>query len=96
MCLDRRGTLAGLWADDRQTVYRVVRTDSRSLVCESRCPRSLRQKGRQKIIREMLTGQCEDLGEQLVFVYANAEAYLPFHTERAPCSIVVGLMVCWV
>lgn len=43
--LDRRGTLAGLWADDGQTVYRVVRAGSRGRVCESRCTTSLRQKG---------------------------------------------------
>lgn len=42
--LDRRGTLAGLWADDGQAVCRIVRADSRSLVCESRCPGSLRQR----------------------------------------------------
>lgn len=42
--LDRGGTLAGLWADDGQSVCLVVRVGSREAVRESMCPESLRQR----------------------------------------------------
>ena len=44
LCLDRRGTLAGFGSDDGQSVCLVVRTESRVIVREPRCPGSLRQR----------------------------------------------------
>lgn len=44
LCLDRRGTLAGLGSDDGQSVCIVIRTGSRGVAREPICPGSLRQK----------------------------------------------------
>lgn len=42
-----------------------------------------------------LTGQCVGLRDAVSFWVRRRDGRmgLPFHTERAPCSIVVGLMV---
>jgi hypothetical protein len=44
LCLDRRGTLASLGSDNGQSVCLVVRTGSRGVARESKCPGSLRQR----------------------------------------------------
>lgn len=44
LCLDRRGTLAGLGTNDGQSVYLVVRTSSRGVARGFMDPGSLRQR----------------------------------------------------
>ena len=73
LCLDRRGTLAGLGSNNGQSVYLIIRTGSRGVARGSVCPGSLRQRIGKKLIREMLTGQCVGLESKLVFVYADDE-----------------------